>query len=150
MYGCLLLILLALPSQAVTYSIDSKIPYRKNLHYSIQKINRKIGSKVFVYSKDNPDIKIIWDETIDILGWAERGDPCIAHVGPATLVFNGKKLDQDFISVVGIHELGHCLGLEHNDNPDSIMYVHPLPNTKILKSDILLFREALQCMMLRR
>lgn len=145
MHGSFLLVLLlALPAQAITYSISPDVPYSKNLNNSIQDLNRRIGGKVFRRSQNNADINIIWDTVnISVQGYAELGNPCIVHITPNVLVFNGKQTDRNFVAVVGIHEIGHCLRLEHNNNPDSIMYAHPLPNTKILDSDIVSFKRSI-------
>lgn len=94
---------------------------------------------LFVFSLDTlgADILIlsVADLGPDKLGVAYpsiTGGPCIIQINERT-GFNVKTL---------MHEIGHCIGLDHDENPKSLMHAYASPDQELTEETIQTVKEA--------
>jgi hypothetical protein len=105
------------------------------------------GSQSNILHGSQPDVYITmkWgDLPDDELGISElrpgRCDVTISNkVNPESVSFL-KDYDP---SLVMIHELGHCFGLEHSPNPHDIMYYASIPEMQISEDSVVRFFDSL-------
>lgn len=83
-------------------------------------------------SGEEPDVVLAWRRGPHAQSTAFGTDPCVAHAGP---VGHGTYVhfdaDRDWsrwfaLRQAALHEVGHVLGLDHTDDPESVMNPDPV------------------------
>lgn len=141
---------------AIQVDIDIKEAYRLQIQDAINTWNVQVGFNILEYQTFNVEDVIVEGEIREPgfghvylyateLGHSQTNEPLL---GLARRFFDGTSvsggviwLDEDLLpeQVFGttLHEIGHILGLGHDDQIISIMYYHPLESTgDILPEDI--------------
>jgi hypothetical protein len=111
---------LFLPAQAITYSIDKRVPYKKAIANILPK-------EIFTQVNKNADLTIYYGTEYGGYGWHKDGD---AYIGKLAI-----KSGAQTVAKIAAHEVIHTCGGKHNDNPKSIMFHGDLSQASVSLSD---------------
>ena len=112
---------------------------------ALEDLNKSLNSSIFTIKK-NKNSKIIFESSQKVRKGANGN-----LAGTAMILINSCKITvfslsfQDkIVKSVVWHEVGHCFGLEHSENPEDIMYLSVKPFEKYTKESINSFLEDLK------
>lgn len=106
----------------------------QTLRDAIAEWNSALPDDVFEYSPTRPDgdwyVEIIYRDNLTQQGQA-YGD-----CDQLCVIVVPDNLPEDQLTALLTHELGHCLGIPHSTNADSIMFTHVNPTQSIYPEDV--------------
>jgi hypothetical protein len=104
---------------------DSVAVYRDSITEAISVWNGELGRNVFreAIAEETPQVMISWGPVSgnEVAGTQHYGGP---HPVRANVIIR-QGVNTHRVYLVAIHELGHVLGLQHSDSPNSVMWPKP-------------------------